>query len=350
VTAISPGKLLGLRRLADAEGRFKMLAVDQRPPIETLVAQGRGADFHTFEDVARLKGALIGELGGAATALLLDPQYVFPAALWSLPRGAGLLITLENDSFEVTARGRRSRRIDDWTVAKIKRAGGDAVKVLAWYRPDADPAVIEHQQRFVAAVGEECVRYDIPFVFELLVYPFPDEENHTTGHVEHTAKRTEHVLESVETFARPSFGVDLFKVESPVSASAISTEDDAEIERVSAAFAELGKAAGRPWVMLSAGADTDTFRRILGYAYRAGASGYLAGRAIWWEACADHFPDWEAMSAALETDALPYMKTINTLTDRDAAPWFAHPCFGEEGAVPPPAGPEFRSSYLAEWS
>ena len=29
---LSPGKLWGLRRMADAGGRFKMVAVDQRPP------------------------------------------------------------------------------------------------------------------------------------------------------------------------------------------------------------------------------------------------------------------------------------------------------------------------------
>jgi tagatose 1,6-diphosphate aldolase len=29
---LSAGKLRGLRRMADANGRFKMTAVDQRPP------------------------------------------------------------------------------------------------------------------------------------------------------------------------------------------------------------------------------------------------------------------------------------------------------------------------------
>ena len=35
---MQPGKLWGMRRLADAGGRFKMLAVDQRPPIKNLIA------------------------------------------------------------------------------------------------------------------------------------------------------------------------------------------------------------------------------------------------------------------------------------------------------------------------
>jgi len=57
-------------------------------------------------------------------------------------------------------------------VEKIRAIGGDAVKVLAWYRPDADAGINEHQKRFVREIGQDCARYDIPYVLELLVYPF----------------------------------------------------------------------------------------------------------------------------------------------------------------------------------
>ena len=43
-------------------------------------------------------------------------------------------------------KGRYSKNIKNWSVEKIKRMGGDAVKVLAWYRPDADEKSIEHQK------------------------------------------------------------------------------------------------------------------------------------------------------------------------------------------------------------
>jgi tagatose 1,6-diphosphate aldolase len=75
--------------------------------------------------------------------------------------------------FEETPEGRFSSEIDDWSVAKIKRMGGDAVKVLAWYRPDA-PGTRHNRQKqkdFTKRIGEACARYDIPFLFELLVYP-----------------------------------------------------------------------------------------------------------------------------------------------------------------------------------
>ena len=36
---LTPGKLWGLRRMADARGIFKMTAVDQRPPIKNPIAK-----------------------------------------------------------------------------------------------------------------------------------------------------------------------------------------------------------------------------------------------------------------------------------------------------------------------
>lgn len=347
MTTMSPGKLAGLRRLADANGRFKMLAIDQRPPIERLVREARGTAHSDFDDVAAVKDALLENLSPYASATLMDPQYIFPTGIGKLPPGSGLLVTLEYDVFEETPAGRLSRVIPDWTVQKIQAAGGDAVKVLAWYRPDADESVNEHQQEFVAGIGTECARADMPFVFELLLYPLPSEDSHTSDYVEHPEKRSDHVIESVETFAHPRFGVDLFKLESPVPGSTVFGPDDPAMAR---AFSELDRAAGRPWVVLSAGADPASFKRILELAFDAGASGYLSGRAIWWETCRASFPDWEAMNAGLKEDAVPYMESINELTDSRALPWTEHRAYGDSGPQPPPAGDEFRAAYLADGS
>ena len=346
MTEISPGKLLGLHRLADRHGRFKMLAVDQRPPIEGLVKSGRDSDEASFEDVAGVKEALIRHLAPQASAILLDPQYVFPTVIPLLPSRIGLLVTLEDDSFEETPSGRLSSGIPDWNVAKIRASGGDAVKVLAWYRPDASPEVREHQLEFVKGIGDDCKRHDIPFVFELLLYPFPSEESHTSDYIEDPAKRVDHVIESVETFADPGFGVDLFKLESPVPAAAIAGPNALEDATLATSFEALDRAAARPWVMLSAGADPASFYRILELAFDAGASGYLAGRAIWWDACKQNFPNWEAMDRALESHAVPYMTEINELADNRARRWTEHPLFGHEGPRPPTAGAAFRRTYL----
>lgn len=324
---MSPGKTWGLRRLADETGRFKMLAVDQRPPIKDLVTAARGGRSATYEDVGAIKRLLVETLSPQASAVLLDPHYAYPAAIDVVSPRSGLLLTLEDSVFEETDRGRLSREIDDWNVDKIRRIGADAVKVLAWYRPDAEPGVVEHQKEFVARIGEQCRVFDIPFLFELLVYPFPHERGYSGDYVEQIDKRAEHVIESVETFADPIYGVDVFKVESPVPASTVPDpdgDDRTEVERTQKLFDALGEASPVPWVVLSAGATKEAFRRVLHYSYRAGASGFLAGRAIWWDELGA-FPDLEACRSALEDTSVSYMASIGKQTDDHAVPYLGNP-------------------------
>jgi len=228
-------------------------------------------------------------------------------------------------------------------VEKIKRAGGDAVKVLAWYRPDADPAVCAAQQGFTRKIGEACAAYDIPFVFELLVYPLPGDGDQTTDYVEHRSKNPELVLDSVRTFAAPDFGIDVFKLESPVPAETVPEPNGEGAAEVQALFDEMGRLAGRPWVMLSAGAGKEAFKRVLTFAYKAGASGYLAGRAIWWDAF-QAFPDIDAMRAGLRAEGVAYMEDLNALTDAHATAWHAHSKYAGDVRLAG-SGAGFRAAY-----
>jgi tagatose 1,6-diphosphate aldolase len=200
--------------------------------------------------------------------------------------------------------------------------------------------VCRAQQDFTARIGDACARYDIPFVFELLVYPLPGEKNQTTQYIEMADKKSDLVLESVRVFADAKFGVDLFKVESPVRARDVGESASKEVQ---ATFDEMGRLCGRPWVMLSAGAGMAEFKNIMACAYGAGASGYLAGRAIWAEPF-KAFPDWDAIRSGLRAQSLPYMRDLNALTDRAATPWFEHPVFAGKVGVPALEG-AFRRHY-----
>jgi len=337
---LSPGKLWGMRRMADAGGRFKMVAVDQRPPIKNPIREKRGTAEAPFADVAAFKLMLIEELQDDSSAMLLDPHFALPGGMTLLSPTKGLIVTLEDSLFRETGGGRLSAEIDEWSVEKIKRVGGDAVKVLAWYRPDGDAGVCRAQQDFTIRIGEACARYDIPFVFELLVYPLPGEANRTTQYIEMADKKADLVLDSVRVFADEKFGVDLFKVESPVPAREVPEEGSPGVQAV---FDEMGRLCGRPWVMLSAGAGMAEFSRVLACAYRAGASGYLAGRAIWAEPFTA-FPDFDAIRAGLRGTSRPYMAKLNALTDAAATPWFAHPRYGGAVGVPAREG-GFRHGY-----
>ena len=331
------GKHWGLRRLADAQGRFAMVAIDQRPPIVQRVASARGIAPQAvgFADIVQVKALLAEVLAPQASALLVDPDFGLPAATPHLQPGRGLLITLEEHRYDDSPEGRRSRLIPHWSVAQIRRLGADAVKLLAWYRPDASAAVKAHQQALVRAVGQACAEHDIAFVFELLVYPLAGASaavaagaaSAPPNYDEDAAKQPQRVIDSVHDFARPEFGIDLFKLESPVPMAGLPDLGTPAAAAVQTHYHAMGAAcAGKPWVLLSAGGTPSRFEQALRYACRAGASGFLAGRAVWWDALAA-YPDADKVRQALRQQALPYLSRLRQIVADEGRPWHAAPAF-----------------------
>jgi tagatose 1,6-diphosphate aldolase len=322
------GKQWGLRRLATPAGRFNMMAVDQRHQISSLVSKklGIAEDAVNFADVVAIKRVLVEELGEYVSAVLLDPNFSFPAALAKLPARTGFLVTLEDHRFEDTPGGRRSHAIGNWSVEKIKRAGGDGVKLLTWFRPDADPDILAHQKTFVANVGDECRRHDIALVLELLTYPFPKGARPGSDDFDAADKLPELVLGSVREFAHPRYGVDLLKLESPLPGATLPARDGgARHLQAQRRFDEMGaicRNAGMPWVMLSAGVTSSQFVRVMEYACAAGANGFLAGRAIWWDAL-QRFPDLEQFAAQLRQQGRATLRELDALTLRAGHRWHA---------------------------
>lgn len=334
---ISPGKLWGLRRLADNDGRFKMLAIDQTGPIVTPIKEKRGLDHAPFADVAAVKTLLARHLARHASAVLLDPPYGYTAAINDIPARTGLVIGSEWAVWEVTETGRKSRNVPGWDASVIRRIGGDAVKVNLWFRSDVSADVRAHQIAYLASVKQACADNDIAFVLEFLVYPFPGESAEAFA-----SRRVALVLEALaDSDVMDPSGVELYKLEPPVAVTAVADPDGPDAAPVQAAFDRLARGIKRPWVLLSGGANPGDFMRLLTYAYRSGASGYLAGRAIWAQAFS-HFPDLQAMEAGLARSTV--MHQLNELTDRLAAPWYAHASWSADVEMAP-SGRDFVAAY-----
>ena len=304
-----------------------MVALDQRPPLFAALGEALKipASEVAFADVVAAKRLIVESLAPYCSSMLFDPNFAMPAAVDILPATCGLIVTLEEHRTEESVGGRKSRAIPNWSVDKIRAIGGDAVKVLAWYRPDAAADVIAHQKDFVRQVGADCRRNDIPFVFELLVYPFLGPAGHTADYVESPGKLPQLVIDSVAEFAKPEYGVDLFKLESPVAVAALPSRGaDAaarDAQRQFDAIGEICAKAGAPWVLLSGGASTEMFARVLDYSYAAGASGFLAGRTIWLDAVRANYPDKAAVSAALQARGVGILDDLSTLTKAKAKAW-----------------------------
>ena len=322
--SLALGKQWSLRRMADNNGFFKMSSLDQRPPIEEPIkASLTQANLLTTDklnaDIVTFKRLLIETFQSRASAMLLDPSFAVPGCLNALDTDKGLFLSLEDPYSTKTEQGATlTSVINGWNVGKIKRIGGDALKLLIWYRPEGDRAVNSHQQQLVREIGAQCVKYDIPFVLELLAYP--STQSFATAPLK-AQNKADSVLLALTEFAKAEYQVDVFMLESPVAAADLPGVGKSGWEEVQPLFEQITTLAQRPWIMLSMGADMEQFQIMMTHAYRAGCSGYLAGRAYWLNTLS-LYPDWQAMTDSLHVEALDYIDALNQLTDECATPWY----------------------------
>src|SRR5919202_1969964 len=106
---LSAGKYLGLRRLSDPRGRFKMVAIDQRTPLFGPIAAKRRTAEAPCEDVVAVKERLAERLSPKASAMPLDPIYAFPRVLSVMDVRPGLVLSPEHSRVEDTPGGKLSR-------------------------------------------------------------------------------------------------------------------------------------------------------------------------------------------------------------------------------------------------
>jgi tagatose 1,6-diphosphate aldolase len=317
-----------------------MMAIDQRDSMREAIRKKLGdiPSDEMFRHVARIKELVTKHLAKYATAVLTDPVYGYPYSIQHLPPRTGLLLAYEESPPQrVEVNGNRERRatlIEGWSVEKAVRAGADAIKLLVHYRPDASEATCRHQQDIVRQVGEECERYDVPFLLEFTGYDLVPGETKTP---EYARKRPQIVIESVREFSKPEYKVDILKVEFPadlkfVKEFASGAFDGQErpavytLKDVEEFCRQLNEAAGSPWVILSAGVDIEEFLVQVEMACEAGASGFLCGRAIW-KGVLECFPDEAKMEEWLATEGAYNFVRANAYAET-AKPWFEHPKFG----------------------
>src|SRR6185503_1006991 len=79
---------------------------------------------------------------------------------------------------------------------------------------------------------------------------------------------------------------------------------------------EIDAALPMPWVVLSQGVDADDFPRAVEAACKGGASGMLAGRAVWTAALAADDP-----TELLREHSVPRLQELARIVDAHGRPW-----------------------------
>jgi tagatose-1,6-bisphosphate aldolase len=298
--------LLGTRRGLDAtsslRGTFAVLALDHRQNLRKELHPDDPAAT-TDAEMVDFKRTVVRSLSPTATGTLLDPEVGAAQSIadGSLAGRDGLIVALEATGYDGPAGARISRLLPGWDVAKAKRLGASAAKLLVHYHPDAPNAA--EQEQFVAGLAADCRKQDLALFVEPLSFGLDGAALVGEGR-----RRV-----VVETAARlTAIGGDVLKAEFPYDPSVTDRSRWAD------ACAELDAASRLPWVLLSGGVDDATFEAQVEAACGAGASGVLVGRSVWAPAAGLTQPE---RSAWLDGEGVQRLDRLVELVERVGHPW-----------------------------
>lgn len=273
--------------IALPSGQFAMVALDQRESLCAMLRR-RGKDDDA-DAVTRFKLAVVRALGPYASGLLIDREYGYDRVVADrlLPDSCGLILAgdlLDQPYGEPV----RDTAFDTSLDLHAVRADGTvALKLLVlWKRDGRDDERVADAATFV----ERCRAAGLVSVLEGVTSPVDDDA----------------VVEAARALGglRP----DVYKVQVPSRGTLPMAEQVRACERVDAVL-------DVPWVVLSNGVEPRHFPHAVEAACRAGASGFLAGRAVWTGAL--HADDLDAgLGAAAEG-----LRSLVDTVSRYGRPW-----------------------------
>jgi tagatose-1,6-bisphosphate aldolase len=254
-----------LHDIAGPDGTFAVVAIDQRNTLKRMYAAAGRPDA-ADEELIAFKADVLGALDNAG-AVLVDPSYGVPALarLGSRPE-VGVLVAAEPSDRGRHGNEPRVTRDPVQDAAWVRALGGHALKYLVQIRADrprvdGEPDLAAEGLAVVVDVIADCRAAGVPSVIENLIYALPGEQ--LDPH-----RRADAVIAAA--VALDQLRPDLLKLEYPGSPEACR---------------RLAGSIRTPWAVLSAGVDFTEFADVLRISCdEGGASGFIAGRAVWKDA------------------------------------------------------------------
>lgn len=280
----------GLNAIARPSGAFAMLAVDQREAMRAMFAAHQSEPV-TDQQLTDFKVAAARVLTPFASAVLVDKQFAFDqvVAADAVDRSCGLIAAA--DAF-IAGNGEFVTAVEidrDVDPATVRKQGAVAMKLLVIHRPDEPAATrIAMVEKFV----DRCRGAGLVSIIE------PVAKAPRSGGA---WDWDDCVVEAARELG--SLGADLYKGEVP-------RKGQGPADEIRRRCAQITDAVSSPWVVLSTGVPAESFSRAVELACREGASGFLAGRAVW--ASVIGSPDVER---DLNEISVPRLQQLGALVD-----------------------------------
>lgn len=280
-----------LKDITRPSGGFSMLAVDQREAMRLMFAAAGVPAPVTDRHLTDFKVNAAKILSPYASAILVDQQFCYHQIVEQNAIAKSCAMIVAADEF-IPGNGIPvdSVVIDKGVDAQaVKRDGGKALKLLVLWRSDEDPA---QRLEMVRNFNQLCHANGLLSIIEPVVRP------PRRGDV---FDREQAIIEAAKELG--DSGADLYKVEMPLYGKGTQ-------QALLNASQKLNEQINMPWVILSSGVDEKLFPRAVSVAMQAGASGFLAGRAVWSSVVG--LPDTERM---LRDISVPKLQRLGEIVD-----------------------------------
>ena len=280
-----------LKDITRPSGGFAMLAVDQREAMRLMFAAAGAPTPVTDQHLTDFKVNAAKILSPYASAILLDQQFCYRQAVEqkAVAKSCGMIVAA--DAF-IPGNG---IPVDSVVIDKsinpqaVKQDGAKALKLLVLWRSDEDA---QQRLEMVKEFNALCHANGLLSIIEPVVRP-PRRGDQFD--------REQAIIDAAKELG--DSGADLYKVEMPLQGKGTQ-------QALLRASQHLNEHINMPWVILSSGVDEKLFPRAVSVAMSAGASGFLAGRAVWSSVIG--LPDSEMM---LRDVSAPKLQRLGEIVD-----------------------------------
>lgn len=250
-----------LKDITRPSGGFAMLAVDQREAMRLMFAAAGAPTPVTDQQLTDFKVNAARILSPYASAILLDQQFCYRQVVEQKAVAKSCAMIVAADAF-IPGNG---IPVDSVTIDKsinpqaVKQDGAKALKLLVLWRSDEDP---QQRLQMVKEFNELCHANGLLSIIEPVVRPPRRGDKFD---------REQAIIDAAKELG--DSGADLYKVEMPLHGKGSQ-------QALLSVSQRLNDQINMPWVILSSGVDEKLFPRAVSVAMTAGASGFLAGRAV----------------------------------------------------------------------
>lgn len=285
----------GYQQICGEDGAMMVIACDQRGGMRKLLAEGPDAQAAIGnETLGEVKIDIARDLAREASCVLIDPVCAVPRIIEGgfLHRGTALLIGLDDSGWNTSPEGYRLSTLVPGTTARaLREMGATGGKIMVYLRSDV-PAANRENLELLNRVVADFAAEDLLLVVEFLTYALPGESD-----AEYAAKFPG-LIEGGTRLCLDA-GAKVLKIPFPGTAGACAN--------VTAMSGEV------PWAVLSAGVDHGTFLGQVEVAMDNGASGVIAGRALWKDCIT---LDQAERRRRLQEIAVPRLREIQAILSR----------------------------------